>query len=1527
MAEMILPEIFARTLSLDTPDISSPVGKDPFALWERMADDLDEIAANTRGGAIRSQQIVAAAPRTEKERASVQDKVHRLARQRQPISIPLSYSRAAIAGRKVEPASKAGPEDLSEKRNRDRRRTESSATGLKNQKEASASETKAQADSREQTQTRAQQRQARVSAQSAAPSGRSSSRTVQQAVSVRAQAQEIVPGQKADTGEKASDKAPTAQAKSAQAVQAIKAQKAEEKRQKGFFDRLKDAFQDAADKRYRGENQAEETVGLAIGGPFYVALKELKQMGEDAFGKDSFLGRARESFSKNKEKSSVGATREEAKERTRDYKLRDAQGRFIKRADRATVNRDKQKIEIAEESLVLGYDEAREEDKRHKELVRAVKSLKPGLLDRLLGGRGGRGGRAGRAGKDGKDARNLPDAPDRKDKQKKDQGHKDQRPDLPDTPDLPDKKHADSREARKSRETLDTRESRPRRRRGLLGKLGIGASLAVGAGVAASTIAEDGSDRQKRAGQEVVEAASAKGVEKGVEKVVPQAAGKGTTVAASRAGLGAVALKGGASLLRVLGPAAALLMAGLDAKEGFDDKEMQAEAFGLKEGESATTGQKVAAAAANVLDMGGLVSGAAGLLGFDLNTADMARGLYETVSAVGNFFGQFSVGGMLDTAKSAMATATAMGTQALNNIGDFVTSLDLPGKAQAVVSAVGDLGSRAISSVSDFFKTGISNVGDFLSSMNLGEKVQGLVSAVGDIGSKAFSAVTDFLSGIEVPDTLKDVATTAAEAATSIGSKLWDGFTSLFGPDEAHADELTPEMKDKLAKGEVPVPASTPQSAATPNPAPAPTQTPAVKATPAPVSVPAPKPEEPAAVEQPKTEVPAQKAVPSPAPKPATVPPALQPAATQADGKAPVIDSATGGMLAVLAPTDRTALLAPLGTTKDISTELSEQMLALQKSIEADTDLREKEYQLKLLDPNTRALLGLPQDLRSALSGLGGFGGGGGGYTGATTAVSFDPNAMLGDATARWESGNAGVNTVAWDSTGGTSYGKWQLSAKRGSMQEYLQWMLKQGGEKAAIAQRILAAGPIETGGKTGAAVDAYKREAAANGQLLEDTQREFLFQNHYVPALNKLSPDLQKRIGDSKALQEALWSTAIQHGAGGAGSIWRKVFAANPNASNEELLRAIYEYRGTQFGSSTADVQASVKRRFAAESAMLIGMDKAETNYKHMRAAAANGGAEALAAQTSYSLMAATQDAIKRGVTYKWSGKDSRLGGVDCSGWVSEISRGLMQQINTAAGEQVFTAEDFKAVKGSAAGIIQNVSQATGELITGEGLNPENVREGMVIGMDTGAHGERDAGRYMGIDHIVQVYRDPNTGEMMVTESRGDKGVMTSKYTDWYAREQRKGTRLYGADITKLGDASKIRPAEKAEEARAQPQTETVPAETTSTTPPEQAGQVQAATAAPQPEAQSVAAQNVQQAEAQPRPVPEQVTQYAPPQESGTNRQLDMSTVESLLRDILKTLQQGMTKAQTPNNANTRHTPDIPMDFDDPSAQSMANA
>ncbi|ENC6657568.1 transglycosylase SLT domain-containing protein [Aeromonas hydrophila] len=99
----------------------------------------------------------------------------------------------------------------------------------------------------------------------------------------------------------------------------------------------------------------------------------------------------------------------------------------------------------------------------------------------------------------------------------------------------------------------------------------------------------------------------------------------------------------GAKAIPFVGQAIALGMAAYDGYDGYNDKEGQAKAFNLKDGEEATTGQKSAMAAAKALDLGGLTSGAAGLLGtaagamgfnklqeaLTFDPDDMARAIYE----------------------------------------------------------------------------------------------------------------------------------------------------------------------------------------------------------------------------------------------------------------------------------------------------------------------------------------------------------------------------------------------------------------------------------------------------------------------------------------------------------------------------------------------------------------------------------------------------------------------------------------------------------------------------------------------------------------------------------------------------------------------------------------------------------------------------------------------------------------------------------------------------------------------------------
>ncbi|MEJ8913537.1 hypothetical protein WL883_26445 [Escherichia coli] len=97
-----------------------------------------------------------------------------------------------------------------------------------------------------------------------------------------------------------------------------------------------------------------------------------------------------------------------------------------------------------------------------------------------------------------------------------------------------------------------------------------------------------------------------------------------------------------------------LAMAGYDAIDGYTDTDAQKAAFGLSDDDAVSEQQKTAYATANVLDMGGLVSGATNLigkgisaLGFErageklqnFDTGDIARGVNGAVDITKSAFG------------------------------------------------------------------------------------------------------------------------------------------------------------------------------------------------------------------------------------------------------------------------------------------------------------------------------------------------------------------------------------------------------------------------------------------------------------------------------------------------------------------------------------------------------------------------------------------------------------------------------------------------------------------------------------------------------------------------------------------------------------------------------------------------------------------------------------------------------------------------------------------------------------------------
>lgn len=271
------------------------------------------------------------------------------------------------------------------------------------------------------------------------------------------------------------------------------------------------------------------------------------------------------------------------------------------------------------------------------------------------------------------------------------------------------------------------------------------------------------------------------------------------------------------------------------------------------------------------------------------------------------------------------------------------------------------------------------------------------------------------------------------------------------------------------------------------------------------------------------------------------------------------------------------------------------------------------------------------------------------------------------------------------------------------------------------------------------------------------------------------------------------------------------------------------------------------------------------------------------------------------------------------------------MAEMNNAMGAEVFSKEARRAFKQGAAnegaaGIIRAVSNWNGgQLLTNEQLSPEQAREGMVIGLAK-AGDKRVSDRFKGIGHIVQTYRDPQTGELMVSESRGGRGVMNSRYSDWYAKYQKKGYRMYGSDLSSLADSSRVKAspqslvAENAALVRPVPATTTPVHAVAQTSMPTQATPV-SSPVAPASMAHTVNPTPIAMSMREPISVPS-IREIDPAREVKTSSS-DNGPILKVLCEILAELRAGNKK--TANSGNYDGQPSISMNFDDPAAQGLA--
>jgi lysozyme family protein len=214
-------------------------------------------------------------------------------------------------------------------------------------------------------------------------------------------------------------------------------------------------------------------------------------------------------------------------------------------------------------------------------------------------------------------------------------------------------------------------------------------------------------------------------------------------------------------------------------------------------------------------------------------------------------------------------------------------------------------------------------------------------------------------------------------------------------------------------------------------------------------------------------------------------------------------------------------------------------------------------------------------------------------------------NKGLGDLAAKFESGRDGIAAIGYDRKGGTSYGKYQIASRVGTMDAFLSYLQDKAPD---LAGRLKAAGPANTGGRNGQMPTEWRKIAAEQPERFERLQSDFIHTSHFAPAMRGIAQSTGLAFDKMpKALQEVLFSTAVQHGPAGATRIINQAVeqvgaqklkssgdgkkSAATRKAEEQLITQIYNLRAGQFVSSTAQVQSSVRNRLKQEMREAIQM------------------------------------------------------------------------------------------------------------------------------------------------------------------------------------------------------------------------------------------------------------------------------------------------------------------------------------------------
>lgn len=245
--------------------------------------------------------------------------------------------------------------------------------------------------------------------------------------------------------------------------------------------------------------------------------------------------------------------------------------------------------------------------------------------------------------------------------------------------------------------------------------------------------------------------------------------------AAGKLGLKAVG-KGALRAIPLVGTVAGGIY---DAVTGWNDTEAQRRAFGLKSGQDPSFQQKAAYMLANVLDLGGLVSGISSAIG------DVLKSLgFEDIGNMLQSFSTESIAQAIDSGITNLETY-------ISNLGDTIST-----KFDDYTAKIGDAVSAWFSDTSNKLLEKLDAIKDFFTVDNLkqvfSDAIDSAIDFIKNPGKHIKEAASNIWDGVKnLPGKALDAAVDAVKntPAAMIVSKI----PNPIG--EANAKEITPELK------------------------------------------------------------------------------------------------------------------------------------------------------------------------------------------------------------------------------------------------------------------------------------------------------------------------------------------------------------------------------------------------------------------------------------------------------------------------------------------------------------------------------------------------------------------------------------------------------------------------------------------------------------------------------------------------------------------------------------------------------------